>query len=73
MADTDKAKGNNDDDNIVFTMKDTKLFAVVTILSTGGKIKLSNLFSKGFGISVYWNEYKTESDGKNKRNKFCWS
>ena len=51
--------------NIIFTIKDTKLhFPVITLLSKDNQ-KLSKLHSKGFERSVYWNEYKTKSDDKN--------
>ena len=32
--------------------------------------KLSKLLSKGFEISVFWNEYKTKSEGKNTTNEY---
>ena len=54
--------------NIIFTIKDTKLhFPVITLLSKDNQ-KLSKLHSKGFERSVYWNEYKTKSDNKNTTN-----
>ena len=45
----------NDDansDNIIFTIKDTKLYVPVVILSTRDNQKLSKLLSKGFERSV---------------------
>ena len=39
-------------------MKDTKLYVTVVTLSSKDNQKLSKLLSKGFEISVYWNEYK---------------
>ena len=53
-------------DNIFFTIKDTKLYVPAVTLSTKDKQKLSKLLSKGFERSVYWNEYKTKSETKNK-------
>ena len=53
-------------DNIFFTIKDTKLYVPVVTLSAKDKQKLSKLLSKGFERSVYWNEYKTKSETKNK-------
>ena len=56
--------------NIIFTIKDTKLhFPVITLLSKDNQ-KLSKLHSKGFERSVYWNEYKTKSDDKNTTKKY---
>ena len=46
----------NDDDksnNIIFTIKDTKLYIPVVTLSARDKQKLSKLLSKGFERSVY--------------------
>ena len=66
---TDNANGNNDD-NIIFMIKDTKLYVPVVTLSARDNEKLSNLLSKEFERSVYWNEYKTKSDNKNTTNEF---
>ena len=69
------ANGNynvNDNDNannIVFTIKDTKLYVPVVTLSAKEKQKLSKILSKGFERSVYWNEYKTKSDNKYTANE----
>ena len=49
----------NDDDNI-FTIKDTKLYVPVLTLSARDNQKLSKLLSKGFERSAYRNEYKTK-------------
>ena len=57
------ANGNDNTDvdpNIIFTMKDTKLYVPAIILSAKDNQKLSKLLSKGFERSVYWNEYKAE-------------
>ena len=69
VAVADNANGNNDDNNIIFSIKDTKLYVLVVTLSTRDNQKLSKLLSKGFERSVYWNEYKTKSDNKNITNK----
>ena len=57
------ANGNNNvndnDDNIFFTFKDTKLQVPVVTFSARDNQKLSKLLSKGFERSVYWNEYIT--------------
>ena len=67
---TDSANGNNDNNNIIFTIKDTKLYVPVVTLSARDNQKLSKLLSKGFERSAYWNEYKTKSDNKNTTNEF---
>ena len=64
------ANGNNDDNDIAFTIKNTKLYVPVVTLSARDNQKLSKPFSEEFERSVYWNEYKTKSDNKNTTNKF---
>ena len=61
---------NANANNIIFTIKGTKLYVPVVTLSPRNNQKLSKLFSKGFERSVYWNEYKTKSDNKNAANEF---
>ena len=56
--------------NIIFTIKDTKLYVPVVTLLLADNKKLSKLLSKGFERSVYWNEYKTKSDNKNTTKEF---
>ena len=70
VADTDNVNGNNDDDNIIFTIKETELYVPVVLLSGKDNQKLSKLLRKGFERLVYWKEYKTKSDNKNMTNKF---
>ena len=53
---------NNDDNNVIFTIKDTKLYIPVVALSARDNRKLSKILSKEFERSVYWNEYKTKSE-----------
>ena len=60
---------NADYNNIIFTIKDTKLFVPVVTLSTKDIQKLSKLLRKGFKISVHLNEYKTKSKNKNTTNE----
>ena len=69
---TDNANGNNDDD-IIFTIKNAKLYVPVRNFISKRQSKLSKPLSKGFERSVYWNEYKTKSDIKNTTNKFRFS
>ena len=58
VAGTNNANGNNDDDNIIFTIKDTKLYVPVVTLSARDNQKFPELLSKVCERSVYWNEYK---------------
>ena len=52
---------NNNANNIVFTIKDTKLFLPVLSLSAKDNKRLSKLLKlQGFQKSAYWNEYKTK-------------
>ena len=57
--------GNDNDNvnsnNIIFTIKYTKLYVLVVTLSAKDNQKLSKLLRKGFERSVCWNEYKTKS------------
>ena len=73
------AAGNDnesDDDNdinannIIFTIKNTKVSVSVVILSARGNQRLSKLLNKVFERSVYWNEYKTKSENKNTTTKY---
>ena len=60
------ANVNNNANNVIFTIKDTKLYISVGTLSGRANIKLLKLLSKGFGGSHHWNEWKTKSEYKNK-------
>ena len=65
------ARNDNDntyDNNIVFNIKDTKLYVPVLTLSRKDNQKLSKHLSKGFEISVYGNEYKTKCENENMMN-----
>ena len=66
----DTVNSNNNDNDIIFTIKDTKLYVLVATLSAKNNQKLLKLFSKGFEISVYWNEYKRKGQNKYTTNKF---
>ena len=46
---------NDNANNIIFTIKDTKLYVPVVTLSARDNKKLSKLLSKRFERSVYWN------------------
>ena len=64
--------GNDTDNagNIIFTIKDTKLYVPVVISSTRDNQKLSKLLSEAFQRSDYWNKYKTKSRNKNTTNEY---
>ena len=59
---------NGNDYNVIFIIKDTKLYVPVVTLSARGNQKLTKLLSKEFERSIYWNEYKTKSENKNTAN-----
>ena len=67
------ANGNDNDDansnNLISTIKDTKLYIPVVTLSTKNNRKLSKHISKGFERSLYWNVHKTKSENKKTRNE----
>ena len=65
-ADDDNANPNN----IIFTIKDTKLYVPVVTLSGEDDPKLSKLCSKEFERPVYWNEYNKKSENKNTANEY---
>ena len=70
-AGADNVNGSDDDNNnIIFTIKDTKIFVLVVTFSDNQK--LSKFLNKGFERSVYWNEYKTKNENKNKTNEFIY-
>ena len=49
--------------NIIFAIKDTKLYALQ---------KLSKFLSKGFQRSLYWTKFKTKSENKILTNEFTY-
>ena len=51
MAGNDNTDANPD--NIIFTVKDTKLFVSIVILSAKDSQKLSKLLNKGSERSIY--------------------
>ena len=61
---------NCNDNNIIFTIKDTRLYVPVVTLSARDSQKLTKLLSKEFERSVYWNEDKTKSENKNTTNEY---
>ena len=61
---------NANANNIIFTIKHTKLYVSVVTLSARDNLKLSKLLSKEFERSIYWNKYKTKSENKNTTNEY---
>ena len=59
-ADNTKCNPNN----IIFTIKQTKLFVPVVTLLTNINQKLTKLFSKRYKRLLYWNQYKAKSENK---------
>ena len=53
VAGADNANGNNNDNNVIFIIKGTKLYVPVVTLSARDNQKLSKRLSKGFEKSVY--------------------
>ena len=52
----------NDNPNVIYTIKDTKLHVPVVTLSAKDNQKLSKLLSQGSERSVYWNKTKNENN-----------
>ena len=67
-ADADNRNANSN--NTIFTIKSTESYVTVVTSSAKDNQKLSKLLSKGFERSVYWNEYKTKNETKNKTNEY---
>ena len=64
---------DNDDTNpndVIFTIKNTKLYVPVVTLSAKDIQKLSKLLSERFERSVYWNKYKAKNENKDVANKY---
>ena len=57
-------------ENIIFTIKGTKLYVPVVTWSARDNLKRSKLLSKGFKRSAYCNKYKTKSQNKNTKNEY---
>ena len=68
--DYDNDNDNDNANNIIFTIKDTKLYVPVVTFLVRDNQNLSKLLSKGFGRLVYWKEYKTKSENKNTSNEY---
>ena len=55
---------NPNPNNIIFTIKDTKLYVSLALLSAKDNKKLSKLLNIGMERLAYWNEYKTKTEKK---------
>ena len=66
----EKYNANVDSNNIIFTIKDTKLYVPVVTLSAKDNKKLPKFLSKVFEKSVYRNEYKTKSENINTTSEY---
>ena len=56
---------------IIFSLsKAQTLYVLVVTLSARDNQKLSNLLSKRFERSVYWNEYKTKNENRNTTDRW---
>ena len=64
----DNVNNNAIGNDIIFSIKETKLYVPLVTLSARDHQKLSNVLSKGFEKTLYWNEYKTKTDNKNTTN-----
>ena len=51
---------NNRDSDIIFTIKDTKMYVLVVTLSARDNQKVSKILGKRFERWVYLNKYKTK-------------
>ena len=69
-ADNVNVSDDDDNNNIIFTIKDTKLYIPAVTLSARDNQKLSKLLTKGFERSAYWNKYKTKSENENTTNEY---
>ena len=70
MVCNENVNANINSNNIIFTIKCTKLFVAVVNLSAKDNHKPSKLLSKEFARSVSWNECKTKVETKNKINEY---
>ena len=61
---------NANTNNIIVTIKNTKLYVPTVPLKVKDHQKLSKLFSKEIEGLIYWNKYKTKRDNKNTTNEY---
>ena len=65
-ADNENANSNN----IIFSIKVTKLYAPIVILLEKTIKNFSKFLSKEFERSVYWSEYKAKTDNESTANQY---
>ena len=63
---------NANTNDVIFTLKDTKLYIPVVDLSTENNQEISKFLSKRFETSVYSNEYKTKIENENATNEYSY-
>ena len=68
LASNGSENADANSNNVTFTIKGKTLYVPVVILSAKDEQKVSKLI-KGFKRSVYWNDYKTKTENKNKTNE----
>ena len=61
-----------DPKNIIFAIKNKKVYVPAATLSAKDNKKLTKLLSKGFERSVYWNQHKTKNENKNTANEYIY-
>ena len=61
---------NANPNNIILTIKNTKLYVPTVTLKVKDNQKLSKPLSKEIEGSIYWNKYKTKRDKKNTPNEY---
>ena len=69
LGNENKIDNENTNNIIIITINDAKLYVPIVTLSVRENEKSWKLFSKGFERPVYWNEYKTKNENKNKANE----
>ena len=65
-----KDNTNANDNNVIFTIKDTKLYVPVITLLVKNNQKVSKRLSNAFERSLFWNEYKIKSMNKNTTKEY---
>ena len=69
------ANGNDNNDanfknDIIFTIKDAKLYVPVVTLLAKDNHTLSKRLSRGLERSLYWNKYKTKNENETTKNEY---
>ena len=61
---------NANDNNVIFTIKATKLYVPVITLLVKNNQKISKRLSNGFERLLFWNEYKIKIMNKNTTREY---